>query len=61
MEPLTTIRPRGWWEAALSDDRMVAELIVDNVHVELPVVDLTIKSKGWQRIALVSDVCKPWV
>ena len=54
MEPLHHRQP-GLVGAALSDDRMVAELIVDNVHVELPVVDLTIKSKGWQRIALVSD------
>ncbi len=54
MEPLHHRNP-GLVGAALSDGRLTVELIVDNIHVDLPVVALTIQSKGWERVALVSD------
>ncbi len=41
--------------AALTDDRLSAELIADGIHVEPPAVRLLVRSKGLERIILVSD------
>lgn len=54
MEPLHHRNP-GLVGAALSDDRLTVELIVDTIHVDLPVIAMTLRAKGWQRVALVSD------
>jgi N-acetylglucosamine-6-phosphate deacetylase len=48
-------RDSGIIGAVLTDDRISAELICDGVHVEGPAIRLLVKSKGLQRVILVSD------
>jgi N-acetylglucosamine-6-phosphate deacetylase len=48
-------RDSGIIGAVLTDDRVSAELICDGVHVEPTAVRLLVKSKGIERVILVSD------
>ncbi len=48
-------RDSGIVGAVLTDDRVSAELICDGVHVEQTAIRLLIKSKGVERVLLVSD------
>ncbi|HUU14501.1 MAG TPA: amidohydrolase family protein, partial [Terriglobia bacterium] len=48
-------RDSGIIGAVLTDDRVSAELICDGVHVEIPAIQLLVRSKGIERIVLVSD------
>jgi N-acetylglucosamine-6-phosphate deacetylase len=48
-------RDAGIIGAVLTDDRVSAELICDGVHVEPTAIRLLVKSKGFQRVILVSD------
>jgi N-acetylglucosamine-6-phosphate deacetylase len=48
-------RDAGIIGAVLTDDRVSAELICDGIHVEQPAVRLLLKSKGAERVVLVSD------
>jgi len=48
-------RDSGIIGAVLVDDRITAELICDGIHVEPPAIRLLVKSKGRERIVLVSD------
>jgi len=48
-------RDSGIIGAVLTDDRVTAELICDGVHVEVPAIQLLVRSKGLERIVLVSD------
>jgi N-acetylglucosamine-6-phosphate deacetylase len=48
-------RDSGIIGAVLVDDRITAELICDGIHVEQPAIRLLVKSKGLERIILVSD------
>jgi N-acetylglucosamine-6-phosphate deacetylase len=41
--------------AVLSDDRVICELIADGIHLHPSVLQLVLKAKGPDRIALVSD------
>ena len=54
MRPLHHRHP-GIVGATLNDDRLVAEVIADGVHVAPAVLKLVWKAKGWAGIALVSD------
>ncbi|PYV14418.1 MAG: N-acetylglucosamine-6-phosphate deacetylase, partial [Acidobacteria bacterium] len=54
MRPFSHHDP-GILGAALTDDRLSAELIADGIHVEPPAVRLLVRSKGLERIILVSD------
>jgi N-acetylglucosamine-6-phosphate deacetylase len=42
--------------AVMTDDRLVAGLIVDGVHAHPLAIDLAVRAKGVERIALVSDM-----
>ncbi|MFW5913805.1 MAG: N-acetylglucosamine-6-phosphate deacetylase [Bacillota bacterium] len=53
-----THREPGALGAALTDDRVVSELIVDGVHLHKAAVDLALKTKGVERIVLVSDAMR---
>ncbi len=48
-------RDPGIIGAVLTDDRVSAELICDGVHVESTAIRLLVKSKGLERLVLVSD------
>ncbi|MGA2631232.1 MAG: N-acetylglucosamine-6-phosphate deacetylase [Terriglobia bacterium] len=48
-------RDSGIIGAVLVDDRITAELICDGIHVEPAAIRLLVKSKGLDRIVLVSD------
>ncbi len=48
-------RDSGIIGAVLTDDRISAELICDGVHVEPTAIRLLVKSKGVERVILVSD------
>lgn len=48
-------RDPGILGAVLTDDRLSAEVIADGVHVDPPAVRLLLKSKGMERVILVSD------
>lgn len=48
-------RDAGIIGAVLTDDRVSAELICDGVHVEPTAIRLLVKSKGFERVILVSD------
>ncbi len=48
-------RDPGILGAALTDDRLSAELICDGVHVAGPAVRLLVKTKGLGRVLLVTD------
>lgn len=48
-------RDSGIIGAVLTDDRVSAELICDGVHVEPTAIRLLVKSKGLERVILVSD------
>jgi N-acetylglucosamine-6-phosphate deacetylase len=54
MRPFTHHEP-GILGALLTDDRVSAELIADGVHVEPAAVRLLARSKGLERVILVSD------
>ena len=49
-------RQPGAVGAVLTDDRVTAGLIADGVHCHPAAVDLAIRAKGLDRIALVSDM-----
>jgi N-acetylglucosamine-6-phosphate deacetylase len=51
-------RQPGTVGAVLTDDRVVAELIADGIHLHPAVIDLTVRAKGSQRIALVTDAMR---
>jgi N-acetylglucosamine-6-phosphate deacetylase len=48
-------RDPGVIGAALTDDRLSAELIADGIHVHEPVIRLLARAKGPERILLVTD------
>jgi N-acetylglucosamine-6-phosphate deacetylase len=48
-------RDSGIIGAVLLDDRAYAELICDGIHVETPAIRLLVKTKGLDRLMLVSD------
>lgn len=54
MSPFTHREP-GTVGEALTDDRLVCELICDYVHNSPAAVDLAIRSKGAERIVMISD------
>lgn len=53
-----THREPGALGAALTDDRVMSELIVDGVHLHKAAVDLALKTKGPDRIVLISDAMR---
>ncbi|MFW6298462.1 MAG: N-acetylglucosamine-6-phosphate deacetylase [Bacillota bacterium] len=53
-----THREPGALGAALTDDRVISELIVDGVHLHKAAVDLALKTKGPERIVLISDAMR---
>jgi N-acetylglucosamine-6-phosphate deacetylase len=48
-------REPGGVGAALTDDRVTVSLIADGVHVHAAALNLALRAKGWERVALVSD------
>jgi N-acetylglucosamine-6-phosphate deacetylase len=54
MRPFTHRDP-GIIGAVLTDDRASAELISDGVHVDPVAIQLLVKSKGLERVILISD------
>jgi N-acetylglucosamine-6-phosphate deacetylase len=48
-------RDPGILGAILTDDRILAEVIADGVHVSAPALRLLLRSKGAERVALVTD------
>jgi N-acetylglucosamine-6-phosphate deacetylase len=46
---------RGIAEAALENQGILCELIADGVHVTPDLLRETLKAKGWENLALVSD------
>ena len=54
MRPFTH-RDAGIIGAVLTDERVSAELICDGIHVEPTAIRLLVKSKGLERVILVSD------
>jgi N-acetylglucosamine-6-phosphate deacetylase len=46
---------RGLVEAALENQGILCELIADGVHVTPDLLRETLKAKGWENLALVSD------
>ena len=48
-------RDPGILSAILTDDRVLAEVIADGVHVAEPALRLMLRSKGVERVALVTD------
>ncbi|HLY59328.1 MAG TPA: N-acetylglucosamine-6-phosphate deacetylase [Terriglobia bacterium] len=48
-------RDPGIIGAALTDDRLSAELICDGLHVEPPAVRLLVRAKGLKRVILITD------
>jgi N-acetylglucosamine-6-phosphate deacetylase len=46
---------RGLAEAALENQGMICELIADGMHVPPDLLRETLKAKGWENLALVSD------
>jgi len=54
MRPFTHRDP-GILGAILTDDRILAEVIADGVHVSAPALRVLLRSKGVQRVALVTD------
>lgn len=49
-------RAPGAVGAALVDDRLTAGLIADGIHSHFAAVRLAIRAKGWERVALVTDM-----
>ena len=54
MRPFTHRDP-GIIGAVLTDDRVSAELIADGIHVDPAAIRLLVKSKGLERVILISD------
>jgi N-acetylglucosamine-6-phosphate deacetylase len=54
MRPLDHREP-GILGAALSDDRLTADIIADGVHVEPAVVQTFVRAKGLERAILITD------
>jgi N-acetylglucosamine-6-phosphate deacetylase len=54
MSPLRHREP-GAVGAALADDRITAMLIADAIHVHPAVLNVALRSKGPERVALVTD------
>ncbi len=52
-------RDAGAVEAVLLRDEVYAELIVDLIHVDKQAIDLSIKTKGFEKIVVVSDAIRP--
>lgn len=48
-------REPGIVGAALSDDRIMADIIADGVHVAPAIVDVFLKAKGVERAVLITD------
>lgn len=55
MSPFNHREP-GVIGAVLTEDRLVAGLIADGVHAHPAAIDLAIRAKGTERIALVTDM-----
>lgn len=51
-------RNPGVAAAVLADDRVLAELICDGIHVDPRILALTIKLKGVERLSLVTDAMR---
>lgn len=51
-------RQPGLAAAALMDDRVTAELIVDGVHLHPLMVNIALRVKGWSGVLLVTDCMK---
>jgi N-acetylglucosamine-6-phosphate deacetylase len=54
MRPLDHRDP-GIIGEVLSDDRLTADIIVDGIHVESPVVKIFLRAKGRERAVLITD------
>lgn len=52
-------RSPGVVEAALNNDSVFVELICDLVHVDAEAIKLTIKSKGPEKVIIISDSIRP--
>jgi N-acetylglucosamine-6-phosphate deacetylase len=48
-------REPGSVGAALTDDRLTVGLIADGVHAHPAALNLALRAKGWERVALVTD------
>jgi N-acetylglucosamine-6-phosphate deacetylase len=48
-------REPGSVGAALTDDRLIVGLIADGVHAHPAALNLTLRAKGWEHVALVTD------
>lgn len=44
--------------AALDNDKLYTELIVDNIHVASPVVRVFVKSKGYDKVIIITDAMR---
>lgn len=53
--PALNHRTPGILGAALADDRLTVEVIADGVHVHPAVVKILLRSKGPERVVMVSD------
>jgi N-acetylglucosamine-6-phosphate deacetylase len=51
-------RQPGVLSTCLADDRIVAEMIVDGVHIHPEIVRLLVQIKGPERLALVTDAIR---
>ncbi|MEK6709750.1 MAG: amidohydrolase family protein, partial [Nitrospinota bacterium] len=49
-------RAPGPMALAATDDRLMAGLIADGVHVSPQVIAAFVRSRGWERVALTSDL-----
>jgi N-acetylglucosamine-6-phosphate deacetylase len=52
-------RNPGVVQGVLNDDRVYAELICDLVHVDAETINLTIKTKGPEKVIVISDSIRP--
>ncbi|MGH2557766.1 MAG: N-acetylglucosamine-6-phosphate deacetylase [Thermomicrobiales bacterium] len=55
MSPFLHRQP-GVIGATLIEDRITAGLIPDGIHCHLAALQLAVRAKGWQRIAIVTDM-----
>ncbi len=54
MEPFSHRAP-GVLGAALTDDRVVCEMICDLVHLDAPAMEIVLRCKGFDRVIAISD------
>ncbi len=52
-------RAPGAAGAALLDPRVTVGIMSDGVHCAMPAIELALRAKSWERIALVTDVVAP--